>query len=498
MPAPKSLTNALREEYETLFSTMTMRAHRLAEIERIWRKIETHAGDYKKIEKATSVPWFVVAIIHNLEASLRFDGHLHNGDSLDAHTTRVPRGRPESGQPPFAWTDSAIDALRYKKLDRWDDWSLSGIAFILERYNGWGYRSNHPQVKSPYLWSFTDVYFSGKYVADRKFSTEAVSQQCGGLALLKYMMDRDKTIARRVNWSRTEAEEDDSAPFPALDPAASQDGGADTAPSPLRKKAPRFPGVYLLEGTISDSVKLAQQKLKTFGCDPGDIDGEFGEITKLATMLFQARSTNPAGEPLEIDGVIGPETWAALFGPDGSVADTPVDPTDPTPTPKLAELVLEIASDEVGVKEIPLGSNRGKRVEAYLDSVKLGGGNPWCMAFIYWCYEQAAKRLGVANLPPKTGHVRTAWNESKDIAGATVITAREAQADPSRIKPGMIFFMAFDQSRGHAGLVVANLNGRLETIEGNTNDDGHREGNGVFRRTRRKITDVNLGFAGYA
>ena len=74
-------------------------------------------------------------------------------------------------------------------LDKWTNWTISGIAYVLERYNGFGYRLNHPQVKSPYLWSFTTIYTAGRYVADHQFSDTSVSKQCGGMALLKRMIE---------------------------------------------------------------------------------------------------------------------------------------------------------------------------------------------------------------------------------------------------------------------------------------------------------------------
>ena len=40
--------------------------------------------------------------------------------------------------------------------------------------------------------------------------------------------------------------------------------------------------------------------------------------------------------------------------------------------------------------------------------------------------------------------------------------------------------------------------GKLVTIEGNTNDGGSREGIGVFRRDKRKIGDINVGFLDYS
>jgi lysozyme family protein len=54
---------------------------------------------------------------------------------------------------------------------------------VLETYNGFGYRFQG--LVSPYLWSFSNLYAKGKYVADNKFDPEAVSQQCGAGLILK-------------------------------------------------------------------------------------------------------------------------------------------------------------------------------------------------------------------------------------------------------------------------------------------------------------------------
>jgi cell wall-associated NlpC family hydrolase len=78
-----------------------------------------------------------------------------------------------------------------------------------------------------------------------------------------------------------------------------------------------------------------------------------------------------------------------------------------------------------------------------------------------------------------------------------VVPALAARRDPAQIKPGMVFFIDTGNSHGHVGIVAANVNSFLETIEGNTNDNGSREGIGVFRRTRRRIGDISLGFASY-
>ena len=58
-----------------------------------------------------------LGIIHSLEAEFNFNTHLHNGDPLSAQTVHVPRGRPPTGNPPFQWLDSAIDALTMHDLE---------------------------------------------------------------------------------------------------------------------------------------------------------------------------------------------------------------------------------------------------------------------------------------------------------------------------------------------------------------------------------------------
>ena len=63
----------------------------------------------------------------------------------------------------------------------------------------------------------------------------------------------------------------------------------------------------------------------------------------------------------------------------------------------LSELTVQYAISQLGVVEVPLGSNKGKDVEKYLKSVGLGGGFPWCMAFVYWCVNEAAKEQGKKN-----------------------------------------------------------------------------------------------------
>jgi len=182
-------TQALREEYEELFNTCLIKPKYAKQVEAIINKLQTYKSRYQNVSDALSIPWSFVAVIHNMEASLNFASHLHNGDPLTARTIHVPAGRPKNGDPPFTWEESASDALSMKGLGAQTDWSLAGTLYQLERYNGWGYRLYHTHVLSPYLWSFSNHYESGKYVSDGTWSDTAVSDQCGSAVLLRRMAE---------------------------------------------------------------------------------------------------------------------------------------------------------------------------------------------------------------------------------------------------------------------------------------------------------------------
>lgn len=184
-----NLTSQLKDEYRRLFDACVIRPEKASQVKIILTKIELNRHRYAAASDPLGVPWYFVAVIHSLEASLNFDKHLHNGDPLTARTVQVPAGRPLTGSPPFTWEESALDALRLKQFHNQVDWSLPAILFSLEKYNGFGYRLKHPEVLSPYLWSFSNQYTRGKFVADHKFSTTAVSQQCGAAVLLRRMAE---------------------------------------------------------------------------------------------------------------------------------------------------------------------------------------------------------------------------------------------------------------------------------------------------------------------
>jgi lysozyme family protein len=198
--------SSLRPEYESLFETCVIKPSKLSAVKRIVQTIIKNRSRYEGVGNPLDIPWFVIGCVHNLESSLKFNGHLHNGDPLTARTFNEPKGRPPKGKPPFTWEESANDALVSQGWHNWRDWSLAGCLYKFEAYNGFGYRQR--QVPSPYLWSYSNHYVKGKYVHDGPsgWDPNAVSQQCGTALILSQLVSLGEIdLEERPSLSKNDA-----------------------------------------------------------------------------------------------------------------------------------------------------------------------------------------------------------------------------------------------------------------------------------------------------
>jgi lysozyme family protein len=266
---------ALRGDYDLLFDSCLIRPDRLPLVSASAARIAANRSRYGHVGESLGIPWFVVGLIHAMESGMNFDTHLHNGDPLTARTTHWPTGRPKSGRPPFTWEESAIDALTVQGLPAWKDWTVPGVLYELEGYNGWGYRGLESPIPTPYLWSFSNQYTRGKYVADGKFSPTAVSQQCGAAVLLKRLIQLGSVeLARSV--SRT-----------------------------LQLTNPYSTGTDVEEA----QRLLASNPFGDFA--PGEADGEYGPVTADATRRAKFALGYPDGK---VNGSFGPLLQGFLDG----------------------------------------------------------------------------------------------------------------------------------------------------------------------------------------
>lgn len=201
---------------------------------------------------------------------------------------------------------------------------------------------------------------------------------------------------------------------------------------------------------------------------------------------------------LDEDGVVGPctagaiaEFQQAMFGwKDGIVepngvtlaklnelsAGTPGKPPPAGSTSKWAEETVKIALNEDGVREQPVGSNGGPRVNEYLASVGINHPDLWCMAFVYWCFQQGAGIAGVSNSLMKTASCTQLYSWA---SGNGKLVTTPQRGDIFLVRGG-----ANGRTHQHTGIVTSVTGGSIATIEGNTNNDGSSNGIGVFRRTR--------------
>jgi lysozyme family protein len=163
---------------------------RAAEFTAVATRLVAAKARYQDVERATAVPWFIIAVIHEREASQNFSASIAQGDPWDKVSTHEPRGRG-----PFAsFEAAAYDALANcpPYATHWRDWSAGGGLTLLELYNGLAY-ANHGQP-SPYVWSGTDQYIKGKVLVDHGPIEPVVDKQLGCAGLILAMRAIDVSI----------------------------------------------------------------------------------------------------------------------------------------------------------------------------------------------------------------------------------------------------------------------------------------------------------------
>ncbi len=178
----------LRDEYAAFYDRCHLRPEFAPNVDFYVSRLIRFKPTYVQLGESLGIPWVFIGVVHGMECGFNFGTHLHNGDPLSARTVRVPKGRPPTGEPPFTWLESARDALMLKRLHEVGDWSLPHLLYLLEAYNGFGYRSRG--IPTPYLWSFSTLYRAGKFVADGMFDASAVSKQCGAALMLRALQER--------------------------------------------------------------------------------------------------------------------------------------------------------------------------------------------------------------------------------------------------------------------------------------------------------------------
>jgi len=146
--------------------------------------------------------------------------------------------------------------------------------------------------------------------------------------------------------------------------------------------------------------------------------------------------------------------------------------------------ILTVAKRYLGVTEQPKGSNRGPFIDDFIRFTGLQPPQPWCAAYVSFVVHKAAEELNITTDFPKTAWTPTILNWARK--SNKLITQQELQLG-AKPKQGDIFLLYYPALNrvAHTGFVERALPFFVVTIEGNTNDEGGREGYKVARRIRR-------------
>lgn len=148
---------------------------------KVW---EANKGRYERVAERTGIPAKLIAALHFRESSGNFNTYLHQGDPLGKPPVHWPTNIPTF----YNWEDAAVHALQMKSGIRKDlaltsdSGDLAAMATFAEYYNGLGYH-NRGRV-SPYVFSGTNQYQKGKYVADGVYDPNTKDRQLGVVSML--------------------------------------------------------------------------------------------------------------------------------------------------------------------------------------------------------------------------------------------------------------------------------------------------------------------------
>ncbi len=223
----------------------------------------------------------------------------------------------------------------------------------------------------------------------------------------------------------------------------------------------------LHKGDQGSQVSQLQKLLVQRGY-AADLNGTFDTRTWQAVRAFQTQNLDQHGQPLVVDGVVGPLSWWSLWNPKPFIrtptaVDYSVLPARGGGRIGRAALAVAIGELKANAGEIG-GDNRGPFVRKYLTPAGLDEGNSWCAGFVSWCFLQASGGNEAAMPFAYTASARTLLAEFKQ---------RERASAPGSgyvPQPGDVVVwwrVSLAGWHGHTGLVHSVQDGMLYTIEGN-------------------------------
>ena len=145
-------------------------------------------------------------------------------------------------------------------------------------------------------------------------------------------------------------------------------------------------------------------------------------------------------------------------------------------TTEARKELREIYRSYLGVRE-KTGQNDGPFVEKFLRYTGLGKGYAWCASFVCSCLGEA-----------KISNPRSAW--SPDLFPSKKVIYQPSKNKHEPPNTGDVLGIYFENKKriAHAGFIDdwPKVGVYTFTVEGNTNEAGSREGDGVYAKRRLK------------
>jgi len=206
------------------------------------------------------------------------------------------------------------------------------------------------------------------------------------------------------------------------------------------------------------------------------IDGDFGPATERAVKNFQRAKGIPES------GIVDQALFDILCANLKDAFEKPLNSTS------VRDLVIEVAENHL--KNLPHEliingeSNSGPWVRSYMDGED-GAEYLWCMGFAQTILDQAASAVGkrFTSLMPATFSCDSVGNAG--IKKKLLFRFQDIRKRSSVIKPGDLFLIQKSPlDWTHTGIITDIEGNVIETIEGNTNFQGSRNGVTVRKRIR--------------
>lgn len=207
------------------------------------------------------------------------------------------------------------------------------------------------------------------------------------------------------------------------------------------------------------------------------VDSIFGPATEAAVKAF-CETRNLSLDNNEVTQ----EIFDALSAPMRSALNVPAPRSQ-----EFRDTVVVIAKEHLAnhPREVG-GQNMGPWVRLYMSDNE-GEDWPWCAGFVTFVIRQASIALGQPMPFPRTFSCDLLAANAKDPKRDLFIAERNINSSNSsdKLPPGTLFLSRrVSGDWTHTGFVIEAKAETFETIEGNTNDEGHREGYEVCIRTR--------------